>query len=74
MMGEQKSEPELFNYAVDLEKRVRSNHPLRKSKRWSILVLCARRWRTAMGRRGTSPWRITPFPNILICTKLLQIS
>jgi transposase len=32
MMGEQKSEPELFNYAVNLEKRVRSNHPLRKVK------------------------------------------
>jgi transposase len=32
MMGEQKSEPELFSYAVNLEKRVRSNHPLRKVK------------------------------------------
>src|SRR5438105_10079401 len=32
MMGEQKSEPELFNYAVNLEKRVRSNHPLRQVK------------------------------------------
>jgi transposase len=32
MMGEQKSEPELFNYAVNLEKRVRSTHPLRKVK------------------------------------------
>ena len=32
MMGEQKSEPELFNYAVNLEKRVRSNHPLRRVK------------------------------------------
>ena len=32
MMGEQKSEPELFNYAVNLEKRLRSNHPLRKVK------------------------------------------
>jgi hypothetical protein len=32
MMGEQKSEPELFNYGVTLEKRVRSNHPLRKVK------------------------------------------
>jgi transposase len=32
MMGQQKSEPELFNYAVNLEKRVRSNHPLRKVK------------------------------------------
>src|SRR6266850_7582585 len=32
MMGEQKSEPELFNYAVNLEKRVRANHPLRQIK------------------------------------------
>src|SRR5437016_11899816 len=32
MMGEQKSEPELFNYAVNLEKRVRVNHPLRQVK------------------------------------------
>jgi hypothetical protein len=32
MMGEQKSEPELFNYAVNLEKRVRSNYPLRRVK------------------------------------------
>jgi len=32
MMGEQKSEAELFNYAVNLEKRVRSTHPLRKIK------------------------------------------
>ncbi|MDQ2950365.1 MAG: transposase [Acidobacteriota bacterium] len=32
MMGEQKSEPELFNYAVNLEKRVRANHPLRRVK------------------------------------------
>lgn len=30
MMGEQKSEPQLFNYAVNLEKRVRANHPLRQ--------------------------------------------
>jgi len=29
MMGEQKSEPQLFNYAVNLEQRVRANHPLR---------------------------------------------
>ena len=29
MMGRQKSERELFNYAVNLEKRVRSDHPLR---------------------------------------------
>src|SRR5438445_4416436 len=32
MMGEQKSEPQLFNYAVNLEKRVRANHPLRRVK------------------------------------------
>lgn len=31
-MGQQKNEPELFNYAVNLEKRVRANHPLRKVK------------------------------------------
>ena len=30
MMGEQKSEGELFNYAVNLEKRVRRDHPLRR--------------------------------------------
>ena len=32
MMGEQKSEPQLFNYAVNLEKRVRANHPQRQVK------------------------------------------
>ncbi len=32
MMGQQKSDPELFNYAINLEKRVRSTHPLRKVK------------------------------------------
>src|SRR5437016_9857489 len=32
MMGEQKSGPQLFNYAVNLEKRVRANHPLRQVK------------------------------------------
>ena len=32
MMGTQKSEPQLFNYAVNLEKRVRANHPLRGVK------------------------------------------
>ena len=32
MMGERKSEPQLFNYAVNLEKRVRVNHPLRQVK------------------------------------------
>lgn len=33
MMGQRKSEPQLFNYAVNLEKRVRANHPLRQVKR-----------------------------------------
>ena len=32
MMGQRKSEPQLFNYAVNLEKRVRANHPLRGVK------------------------------------------
>src|SRR5438034_11737304 len=32
MMGQQKSEPRLFNYAVNLEKRVRASHPLRQVK------------------------------------------
>src|SRR5258705_586773 len=32
MMGHHKSDPQLFNYAVNLDKRVRSNHPLRKVK------------------------------------------
>jgi len=32
MMGQQKSEPQLFNYALNLEKRVRANHPLRQIK------------------------------------------
>ena len=32
MMGEQRSEPQLFNYAVNLEKRVRVDHPLRRVK------------------------------------------
>ncbi len=27
MMGEQKSDPQLLNYAVNLEKRVRASHP-----------------------------------------------
>jgi len=33
MMGEQKRETELFNYAVNMEKRVRSDHPLRRVAR-----------------------------------------
>jgi transposase len=32
MMGTQKVEPQLFHYAVNLEKRVRANHPLRQIK------------------------------------------
>jgi hypothetical protein len=30
MMGEEKNERELFSYAVNLEKRVRSDYPLRR--------------------------------------------
>jgi transposase len=33
MMGTQKSESRLFNYAVNLDKRVRANHPLRQVQR-----------------------------------------
>src|ERR1700758_1159629 len=39
MMGTQKSEPQFFHYAVNLEKRVRANHPLRLVKAaidWSV--------------------------------------
>ena len=32
MMGQNKSDPQLFNYAVNLEKRVRAAHPLRRVK------------------------------------------
>jgi transposase len=32
MMGQQKGERQLFNYAVNLDKRVRANHPLRQVK------------------------------------------
>ncbi len=42
MMGEQKSEAQLFNYAVNLEKRVRSNHPLRQVKAAIRFWICAR--------------------------------
>src|SRR5213593_2413443 len=32
MMGQHKRDPQLFNYAVNLEKRVRAAHPLRRVK------------------------------------------
>jgi len=32
MMGQHKSDPQLFNYAVNLEKRVRAHPPLRQVK------------------------------------------
>ena len=32
MMGQHKSDPQLFNYSVNLEKRVRAAHPLRRVK------------------------------------------
>ena len=32
MIGTQKSEAQLFSYAVNLAKRVRANHPLRQVK------------------------------------------
>ena len=54
MMGQHKSDPQLFNYAVNLEKRVRAADPLRRVKATIDFVLCARKWRTATGRTGTS--------------------
>jgi hypothetical protein len=46
MMGQQKSERELFNYAIKLEKRVRSNHyrggdnlnPSAAGSNWTLTV------------------------------------
>ena len=52
-MGQQSGERELFSYAINLEKRVRSDHPLRRRRR-SISSLCARRSHSAMGARPTS--------------------
>lgn len=43
MMGQQKSERERFRYAVNLETRVRSDHPLRRVAAAIDFGLCARR-------------------------------
>jgi hypothetical protein len=43
MMGPQKGERELFNYAVNLEKQVGSDHPLRTGAAAIDFSLCARR-------------------------------
>ena len=32
MLGQRKSEPQPFNYAINLEERVRANHALRRVK------------------------------------------
>jgi transposase len=52
MMGTQESEPQLFNYAVNLEKRVRANHPLRQVK--ALIDFCFVREEVAhcYGRNG----------------------
>ena len=51
MMGQQKSEPQLFNYAINLEKRVGADHPLRRVRRRSISV-CAREVAQCYGKKG----------------------
>src|SRR4029453_6005580 len=53
MMGEQKSEPELFNYAVNLEKRVRSNNPLRPVKGALVFSFVREEVAHWYGKKGT---------------------
>ena len=53
MMGQQKSDPQLFNYAVNSgEAGASQSSAAPESKRRSTLALCARKWRTATGRTG----------------------
>lgn len=57
MMGEPKREPELFNYAVNLEKRVRSNHPLRAVKAAIDFSFVREEVSHCYGRNGNSVGR-----------------
>src|SRR5438034_4094374 len=52
MMGEQKSEPQLFNYAVNFEKRVRANHPLRQVKALIDFVFVREEVAQCYGKNG----------------------
>lgn len=62
MMGRQKSERELFSYAINLEKRVRSDHPLRRVAaaldfgfvREEVAQLLREEW-AGLGRSGGDP-------------------
>jgi len=50
MMGQQKSEAQLFNYAINLEKRVRSNHPWKAQlSRCHAVAACTIRNRAFLG-------------------------
>ena len=61
MMGQRKSDPQLFNYAVNLEKRVRANHPLRQVKAAIDLSFVREEVATVTGRTETSQWRRRSF-------------
>jgi len=61
MMGQRKSDPQLFNYAVNLEKRVRANHPLRQVKAAIDLSFVREEGPTVTGRTVTSQWRRRSF-------------
>ena len=60
MLEQRKSEPQLFNYAINLEKRVRANHPLRRVKaaidlsfvREEVAHCCGKNGRNASGMLG----------------------
>jgi hypothetical protein len=54
MMGQHKSDPQLFNYAVNLEKRVRAAHPLRRVKATIDFGFVRDEVAHCYGRTGTS--------------------
>ena len=45
----------LFSYNVQLETRVRKDHPLRRSRNWSTSSSSTRKWRRPMERMAMSP-------------------
>jgi len=54
MMGQHEGQKELFSYQVDLERRVRADHPLRRVEAMIDFTFAARRWRTPTGTTATS--------------------
>ena len=58
MMGQHKSDPQLFNYAVNLEKRVRSRSSAAQSQSDDRFWFCARGSGALLREeRATSRWR-----------------